>query len=484
MLADRLPPGPTRPRPDRMFRGMPPPTPTHVPGLRHALYAALALAAVALGSTARAGDEPDGAALRRSPVVRAVEKARRAVVPIHTTRIIHRAWFPAAVDLPQEGKGVGSGVIFHPGGYVITNAHVVARASEIFVDVLRDDGTADTHEAHIFAVDLANDLAIVKLAPEGGGPYPHLGIGTSDDLMLGETVIAIGNPFGIGLTVTTGVIGGLGRRLEVGDASRVFDDFVQVDAAVNPGNSGGALLDVTGRWIGVTTAIVNHQSGAEGIGFAIPAKRIRTLVARAFKRRLLQGDWLGIELESGPGEAARVANVFPGGPAALAGVERGDVMTSLDGQPTPTLFDLRWRMSFVPRGAPLRLGIQRDGRTLPDAITVRLVPLPTDDLSRARLGFTAKDVGEKENLERQIAFDAGVMVDEVRAGGPADRIGLRSGDLVVGLGNYRIRHSDDLLLFLQYVQAGDVVQVKAIRFVDLPNGRAFRQGREGRLIAE
>jgi len=448
--------------------------------------------------------------VRRSPIVKAVEKARAAVVSIHTTQVIRRNFYGWELP-PVEGKGIGSGTIFHPEGYVITNAHVIARAREVLVDVTTGDGGTETHEARIFAVDVPNDLAILRLVPLGGAEgagrrYPYLDLAPVDDLMLGETIIALGNPFGMGFTVTTGVIGGLNRTLraprtdatptpgsgstvpgsaEEPEQEAVFDDFIQIDAAINPGNSGGPLLDATGRWIGVNTAIWNRRiTVAEGVGFAIPTERVRVLVGRALKRRLIRGDWLGVELEDGGSGEAAVRYVFPKGPARSSGLAERDVVESLNGKPTPTLFDLRMQLAFLPQGVTVRLGVRRDGVSQPEPVAVSLVPVPTDALSARHLGFVAADVSDEENREQRIAFDSGVVVKEIRPDGPAARIGLEVGDLVIGLGTYRIRHSDDLLLFLQYVEPGDLVQVKVLRPVLLRSGRMAREEQKGQLVAE
>ncbi len=468
------------------------------------LAAVLVAASGLVASEVRAGGDREA---RRSPIVRAVERSRAAIVSIHTTQVLRRNWY--GIELPPvEGKGIGSGAIFHPEGYVITNAHVVARAREVLVDLISADGEPQTHDARIFAVDLPNDLAILRLLPNEGEQagerrYPYLQLESVNDLMVGETVIALGNPFGMGLTVTTGVIGGLDRTLRTSrqpvpgqpgrrapdtlatGGERVFDDFIQIDAAINPGNSGGPLLDVTGRWIGVNTAIWNRRlTVAEGVGFAIPIDRVRSLVGRALKRRLVRGDWLGVEFEEGSGGTARVRHAFPKGPGYEGGLREGDEVLTLDGRPTPTLFDLRSQLAFLPREVTVRLGVRRDGRVRAEPLPIRLRPVPTDRLSAKHLGFVAADVSDKENREQRLAFDAGVVVRTLLPESPAARIGLEAGDLVVGLGTYRIRHSDDLLLFLQYVEPGDLVQVKVLRPLRLRSGRFVREEKAGLLVAE
>lgn len=447
------------------------------------LAVALALVAgFALAPSPRATAEEDAATLRRTAVVRAVERTRAAVVPVHTTAVIRRQWFGIEFP-PVHGSGVGSGVIFHPHGYVITNAHVVARASKILIDVVPEGRPEETLEARIFAVDLAEDLAILRIVAPPGTRFPYLELGGTDDLMLGEPVIALGNPFELGFTVTTGVISGLRREVPFEDHRETFSDYIQTDAAVNPGNSGGALLDITGRWIGVNTAVFNRRV-ADGIGFAIPAERVRGLVGRAFTRRHVHGDWLGLSLAAGDTGEAVVEFAFPKGPAAVAGLLEGERLVSVDGEATPTLFDLRWRLASLPYGAVVRLGVVGPEGESERVVAVTLLPVPTKALSDRHLGFVATDVGEQENLDRHLAFDAGVIVREVRTGGPAHRIGLREGDVIVGLGKNQIRHSDDLLAFLQYVRPGDIVLVRVLRERTAPNGPPLRELTEGTLIAQ
>lgn len=418
-----------------------------------ALEALLVGAAV---QAAKADGEPE---LRRNQVVRTVERAKPALVSVRTTQIVAQRF----IDLKDlvlreeqtEAEGsLGSGVVFHPAGFVITNAHVISRAKNLYVHRPGEESGPGLRALE-FAVDFANDLAILRiLPPEDGSPprtYPYLPLGRSHDLMLGETVLAVGNPFKLGLSVSTGVVAGLNRGLNVG--RRRFDDFIQVDAAINPGNSGGALLDVTGRWIGVTTAIYARATGAEGIGFAIPAERVRRLVGTAFKRRVLAPDWLGFDEGQGADGAAAVTRIFPRGPAAAAGLKEGDLVTSVNGMLTPTLYDYAMALLDVPVGGVVTLGVQRAGRA-PLTLSIPLAPIPTDQLARQHLGLEVADVPD---------YEAGVVIRSLRPEGPAAQRGLQVGDVIKGLGPWKIRHSDDLLLFLQYVQPGDLVDVRLMR---------------------
>jgi len=431
----------------------------------------LALATLLAAAPSRATAEGE-ADLRRNAIVRVVEQRRPAIVSIRTNRIVKRTWYDIWTHSRQEklyerDGGLGSGAIFHPDGYVITNAHVISRASNIFVGIPKlDDAGVVTDEAVErkalpMAIDIEHDLAILRLLPDPEEPttkYPYITLGRSNDIMVGETIIAMGHPFRLGFTVTTGIVSGLNRSLELG--GRQFDDFMQVDAAINPGNSGGPLFDVSGRCIGVNTAIYNRADGAEGIGFAIPADRVRSLIGNAFKRRVVSGDWLGIEFTAGKDGVAEIQHVYPKGPAADSGLRAGDEVLGINDGPTPTLYDLRMALVARPGSEPIELLVRREGRLLRQGpIRLTLRPLPTDMLALKHLGFTAKDTGDS----------GGVVVEAVRPDGPADRMKLRPEDLVYGLGEWKIRNTEDLLMFLQFVQAGDLVDVKIERHLERGN---------------
>jgi serine protease Do len=429
---------------------------------------------------------------RRSPVVRVVEKAREATVAIHTTELVPQYWFGSGIELPdQKREGLGSGTVFHPAGFIVTNAHVVSRASKVLVDLTDATGASVQREARIVVVQVPNDLAILQILPAKAGQpetYPWLALGHSNDLMLGESVIAVGTPFDVGLrlTVTSGIVSGLNRKINLGEAGGpVFEDFIQIDAAVNPGNSGGPLFDITGRWIGVTTAILNrYRLGAEGIGFAIPADRVRKLIGEAFTRRVVSGEWLGLDEVEGVDGVVSVNFVFPKGPARDSGLKKGDVVVSAAGKPTPTLFDYRLATADLPVGSVVELGVSRDGRPLRERIRVAMERVPTDHLSTQHLGVLVADVDEEVARRARLPMDSGVLVREVRPGSPASRIDMKPWDLLVGLGGKRIRNSDELLLFLQYVRPGDVVEVRVNRARETTDGRRRWQEIKGRLVAE
>jgi serine protease Do len=435
--------------------------PPAAPRLRPRVASALLVGLLAAGAApARAEGEVE---LRRNLVTEAVRKARPAVVGIRTTALMNPRFYG---DLPMElTTGLGSGVMFHPRGYVITNAHVISRASSLYVqrEGHAPDGTRRIVELRAvpFAVDLSSDLAILRVVPEevggGRGPFPALRPGRSDDLMIGETVIAVGNAVGVGMSVTSGVIAALDRRLPI--SSHEFEGYIQTDAAINEGNSGGPLLDVTGRWIGVNTAILRRTrgglaTGVEGIAFAIPSDRVRRFVGRAFNRRLVTGEWIGIDEDEGPGGVPVVSQVFPKGPARTTPIRKGDEIVALDGKPTPTLYDYRIQAIEIAPGARVQLTLRREGRRLAAPVTLVSEPVPTDDLSLRHLGVVVGDIDD---------YEAGLLVQEVRPDGPAAKVGLEPQDVILSLGNYVMRNRDDLLTLLQHVQRGDLIPVKVRR---------------------
>ncbi len=416
--------------------------------------------------------------LRENAITKAVQKTRGAVVAIKTTQIVRREWYDflrgrvyAGDPMEREG-GLGSGAIFHQDGYVVTNAHVVQRASKIFVILTDEDGEQYERPARPLAVDIPNDLAILQLIDRDGRRYPHLPMGRSDDLMIGETVLAVGNPFKLGITVTKGIVSGLDRRLELGNHH--FDDFIQVDAAINPGNSGGPLIDVTGRWIGVNTAIYNRATGAEGIGFAIPMDRVRSLIAAAFKRRLVNGHWIGVDFEEGESGEALVQVVYNKGPARGSGLREKDVVLAVNGRSTPTLYDVRVAMMSAPLTGPLSLKVRRAGKVIPTPFSVGQEQVPTARLSADHLGFVGEDVDDVE----------GVVITDLREEGPAESIKLRPQDIVVGLGPWKIKNSDDLLRFLQFVKKGDLVDVRIKRLIQGVRGSPQTRNLKGTLKAQ
>jgi Do/DeqQ family serine protease len=432
-----------------------------VPPARTAAAAALclllaALAAVPAGAQTRAAPRSE-AEIRLSfaPVVR---EAAPAVVNIYARRAVRERVSPLLDDpffrrffggdalrgVPRERmqNSLGSGVIVDPSGLVVTNEHVIRGADEITV-VLSD---RREFGARLVGADPSTDLAVLRI--DAGGRLPALETAPSDDLEVGDVVLAIGNPFGVGQTVTMGIVSALART---GAGVSDFDFFIQTDAAINPGNSGGALVDVRGRLVGVNTAIFSRSGGSIGIGFAIPSEMVRVVVdaARAGGRPVRP--WLGADGQAVGADVARtlgldrpagmlVTRVEPGSPADRAGLRRGDVVAAVDGRAVDDPDALRFRIATLRVGAAASLTVLRDGRPRELALSVEAPPeVPPRDLLRVggRNPFAGAAVAnlspalvEDERLH-DLAHRRGVVVLDVQPGSPAARVGLQRGDVVL-----------------------------------------------------
>jgi serine protease Do len=374
---------------------------------------------------------------RRSPVVLAVERASPAVVSIIAAQVVERRGNPFGgnpffddffrdffepFQRRQTEQSLGSGVVIRPDGYVLTNEHVVVQAEKIFVQ-LSDDRKLS---ARLVGADSDSDLAVLKV--DDGKSLPYLPLGNSDDLMIGETVIAIGNPFGLSHTVTTGVVSAINRSLNTD--GRMYYDFIQTDASINPGNSGGPLLNIKGELIGINTAIYGK---AQGIGFAIPISRAKRIVQELITHGAVEAPWIGLVVQTLTPElayhfslkerqGALVRGVESGSPAAKAGLQRGDVLLSLNGRPLHSAEEYLQREREFSSGDTIKLRVLR-GRNEEDiAVTASRFPQErADDLAWRLLGVA---VAEGED---------GLAVKKVRPGSPAAQIGVERGDAILGL---------------------------------------------------
>ncbi len=384
----------------------------------------------------RAEERP--AATRRTPVVIAVEKVRGAVVNVSAEQLVRMRvpsrggsvadlLFGEFFDRPRYRKGyqvtsLGSGVIVSPDGYVLTNNHVVERGTRLRVGLL--DGRELI--AKVVGTDPSSDLAVLKL--DAKERLPFVPVGRSDDLMIGETVIAIGNPFGLAHTVTTGVVSAVHRNFRAGD--RTLFDFVQTDASINPGNSGGPLLDIDGRLVGINTAIIGERNA--GIGFAIPIDRARRVAEDLIAHGEVREGYLGVSVDDLPArDGARegtsggvvVTGVDPGSPAEKAGVRKGDVVEAVDGSPVQGAEEFRFRARDLGIGAATRLDLLRGKARVPVELrAVEMGPQRIEALLQRRIGLSLS--------EEQVHGGALVVVKRVAGGSPAARAGLQPGDLV------------------------------------------------------
>jgi len=425
----------------------------------------LVLAGVAVG-VADAADEA-ARARRRTPVVEVFEKCRDAVVNINTTRVVRlrSLWgspleeffdFGPARRRERRVQSIGSGVVIHPSGYIVTNAHVVSQASDVRVSLADEQSLP----AGIVAVDNEHDLAVLKVDPPT--PLRAVRLGRSDDLMIGETVVAIGNPLGFQHTVTAGIISALDRELQFSDEV-VYRGLIQTDAPINPGNSGGPLLNVNGELIGINSAI---RGDAQNIGFAIAVDRLWELLPDLFDVERRARVRFGLRVR---GPAPTVAAVRAGSPAARAGARVGDRITALAGRPVADAIDFYAKLLAQKPDQTVRLTVQRDGRSLVLEVPLESVPIPDGQkLAEALLGVRLRDIPPDVRREFDLPPGAGLLVEGVLRGGPADRARMQPGDVILRIDRSPMTSLSDVGLALERVKAGDEVRVDGLRLAADP----------------
>jgi len=385
---------------------------------------------------------------RETPVVLAVRKASPAVVNI-SSEIVTRTGSPLRGFNPffddffrdffgdlqtpeRRERSLGSGVIIRPDGTILTNEHVINNASRIVVT----RATGEEYEARLVGADSRTDLAVLKVDMDG--ELPHIQMGESADLMIGETVIAIGNPFGLSHTVTTGVVSALNRTIRGGN-DRVYTDFIQTDASINPGNSGGPLLNIRGELIGINSAIYQK---AEGIGFAIPIDKARRIVDNLITYGKVHRAWLGVHVQDMTPDLARhfgtvgkggvlVTRVFEGSPGADAGLLRGDVLLSLDGTPLKDREGFFERLAGYTAGSRIRMQVAREGKEVAVSVLAKEIPESyVESLSESWLGLRVAENSRDLAQRYKLGTTRGLVVSEVVRGSAAAGAGIEPGDVV------------------------------------------------------
>ncbi|WP_454685036.1 DegQ family serine endoprotease [Ancylobacter moscoviensis] len=353
-------------------------------------------------------------------------------------------------------RSLGSGVIVDPSGIVVTNNHVIEGADEVRISL------ADKREfdADILLRDPRTDLAILKLR-DGKASFPAAQLGSSDDLQVGDIVLAIGNPFGVGQTVTQGIVSALART-QVGITDYQF--FIQTDAAINPGNSGGALVDGAGRVIGINTAIFSRSGGSQGIGFAIPADMVRVVLESALGGgKSVRRPWLGASLQAVTADIAEgldlprpvgslVQSIRPGSPAEKGGLRVGDLITSIAGQEVDDPDAFGYRFATRPLGGAVEVAVVRQGKAMTLSIPLQPAPetTPREEVTlsgRSPLtGATVVNLSPAVVEEmRTIDADKGVVVTAVAENTPAERTSLRAGDVILEVNGVAVETTADLV---------------------------------------
>ena len=397
------------------------------------------------------------------PLVKAVERAAPAVVNISTTQTVRRSMFadPFFREFFQDfmefgpqhreqATNLGSGVIIDgKAGYILTNHHVVARADQIKVILANQE----EYDAKLLGSDQTSDLAVLKIKTDK--PLPTIDVGDSAKLRIGQRVAAIGNPFGLSHSVTTGVVSALNRVFKV--EGEVYFGFIQTDAAINPGNSGGALLDYQGRLVGVNTAI---YARAQGIGFAIPMAKAGRIAAELIKYGRVRRPWLGLSVQTltrdlrdyfktPRGRGVIVTRVEPGSPAAASGLKKDDVIIKVGSIDVSTrqAFDLV--SSEYPPETTMKLTYHRQGKPVVAALTSTALPKDkAEELTIHRLGFGVEPVSQGIAARWGLDPGKGLTVKAIRPQSPADKIGLKQGDIVLALND---RETNDPDVFREIV---------------------------------
>jgi Do/DeqQ family serine protease len=397
------------------------------------------------------------ASLRRSAVVNAVEKASPAVVNISTVskervgtffpfsgQDFFRDFFPDLFPREYTRTSLGSGVIINgTEGYVVTNHHVIADAAAI--KVITSDQTE--FAARLLGSDSRSDLAV--LAIEVPPKLPAIDMGRSNDLMIGETVVAIGNPFGLSHTVTTGVVSALNRSVRSGD--HIYRNLIQTDASINPGNSGGPLLNIEGELIGINSAIYQK---AQGIGFAIPIDKVKRIVQELIESGQVRFPWLGIEVQELTNElksyfnlpsdkgGVLTSNVIQGSPGKRAGLRRGDIVMALDGMRTVSPQAYHQALGEFTPGTSVELTIFREGVELSVQATPTAFPVDLAlELTSRNLGIKVTEIPPA--TRKQYGIEGGVSIEQVAQDSAAGRVGLKPGDLIYKVNDMPIRNLDD-----------------------------------------
>ncbi len=388
-----------------------------------------------------------------------VDKVKHSVVNISTTQIIKESplqpflgpnnpfgdnffkFFFGNIP-PQEFKthALGSGFVISKDGYILTNNHVVANATQIMIKL--DTGTE--YQAKLIGTDPKTDLALLKVKPDKNFPAP-VKLGDSDAVRVGDWVMAVGNPFGLGQTVTVGIISAKGRIIGAGP----YDDFLQTDAAINPGNSGGPLFDMKGRVVGINTAIISR---AQNIGFAIPINMAKALLPQLKSGKIVRG-WLGVTVQNLTQALAKsfglkitkgalVSDIIKDSPAQRAGLKRGDVIIEFNGKRVNSAHDLSRMVAQTTPGTNVTIGIIREGKQI--EIQVKIGKKGEQTISAvvpasSRWGLTVQNISpelvKQYGLEKK---EPGVLITYVRPNSPASNAGLQPGDIVKEIGRRKI----------------------------------------------
>jgi serine protease Do len=388
---------------------------------------------------------------RRTPIVVAVESQRDAVVNIHGQKLVSSG--DGEGGELRRVNGMGTGVVLDPRGYIVTNYHVVEGVKRIEVTL----ASGRTVAASLISHDPRTDLAVIKL--DVGQPLPVARIGTSSDLMIGETVLALGNAYGYEHTVTRGIISALHRNVEVSRTQR-YDDLIQTDASINPGNSGGPLLNIDGEVIGINVAV---RAGAQGIGFAIPIDKVLDVVSQLLSVERIAHTWHGLVVRGDGRQGAVVEAVHRRSPAACVGVRAGDRIKRIGDMAITHQLDVERALLGRKPGDRVPVTVVRAGGEEQIELAVAAMtrePAPISDRCWREVGLRLEPLPAATVQQLQARYRGGLLVAEVRPDGPAAEQGIRKGDILVGLHVWETIAMDNLSYILEKAEEEHLNPIK------------------------
>jgi serine protease Do len=421
--------------------------------------------------------------------------AMPAVVNISSTKVVDRSvmmhpWFDDPFfrrffGVPRDDgrerieRSLGSGIVVSSDGYILTNNHVIEKAKDILVSFQNNE----EHKAEVIGADPRTDVALLKIEAKD---LPYIRFDVADDLRVGDQVMAIGNPFGLGQTVTLGIVSAVGRSIGLID----YEDLIQTDATINPGNSGGALVNMNGQLIGMNTAILSRSGGSQGIGFAIPADMARHVMESLRDSGKVERAWLGVMIQNVDQSMAEyhgldkpqgvlISNVNKDTPAEKAGLQEGDIILAVDGETVNSMNSLRNKISLSPIGHKAKLSIWRDNKQRD--VTVELAALPEDEqvvmgrsgdreIDEGIDGVTVAQLSPERRRMAEIPDDIdGVIVTDVDPASNAAREGLSRGDVIMEIAREPVKDLDDY----QELVGKDTSKPILLRVFDQRGGRIF-----------
>jgi len=388
-------------------------------------------------------------------------KGQRPFSPDDPFKDFFDRFFKDQIPKQHRQKSLGSGFIIDKDGFILTNNHVVENTDEIMVKLTDEK----EFPAKIVGRDPKTDLALIRI--ETDRPLKPLTLGNSDNLEVGDWVVAIGNPFGLGNTVTAGIVSAKYRHIGAGS----YDNFIQTDASINPGNSGGPLLNTSGEVIGINSAIFSRTGGSIGIGFAIPVNMARDLLPQLKKGKVIRG-WLGVMIQKITPElkdklklkderGALVADVTPGAPADKAGIKRGDVIVSFDGKVIKQMKDLPYIVASTPVNKTVLVVVIRKGQE--KDFQIKLAELKDDkgsretDQKKPYLGMTVEELTPQLARSLGISETSGLVVVQINNNTPAAEAGLKQGDVILEIDQVTVKNLDQFNKKIQDYEKGDAI---------------------------